>query len=194
MDAVVPWHVDYVLLTGPWAQCAQELLDAREGGVLQIHPAPAAGRSAMTALFEAGLAQRPGWHWQVVAACAGLLHALTAAPGEASLLGHIEEHLANATGDDWTIDAVAARLDLTRRQLDFRFREARGEPIGGWLRRRRVERAAVLLTQGLSVADTAAMLGYANPFHFSRVFKQIVGDSPAAYRDRARASAPLLHV
>lgn len=46
----------------------------------------------------------------------------------------------------------------------------------------RFEAARELLTKGASVADTAIELGFADQSHLTRVFKQRLGITPAAYR------------
>lgn len=55
--------------------------------------------------------------------------------------------------------------------------------------RLRVERAAARLREGrLSIDEIAAAAGFCDRFHFSRVFKQVMGTSPARYR-RSNAAA-----
>lgn len=62
----------------------------------------------------------------------------------------------------------------------YQFGRAAGEPLALWTRRRVAARR--LLSQGLSVAQTAERLDYANPYHFSRVFKAVTGIAPFAVR------------
>ena len=50
----------------------------------------------------------------------------------------------------------------------------------------RVERGAELLREtGLSVSEIAYRVGFANPYHFSRLMRQHLGLSPSAWRKRA---------
>lgn len=54
---------------------------------------------------------------------------------------------------------------------------------GEYLRRRRIERAAILLTTSAeSVAAVAAQAGFADQSHFSKLFRRYRGMSPAEYR------------
>lgn len=53
----------------------------------------------------------------------------------------------------------------------------------------RVAHAASLLTAGASVAEVAAKLGYANPFHFSRQFRQVYGTPPSSLRQALPGAA-----
>ena len=55
----------------------------------------------------------------------------------------------------------------------------------------RIDEAAVLLRHtGLSVKEVADQVGFADPFHFSRAFKQRRGASPRDYRRRVQGLAP----
>ena len=51
----------------------------------------------------------------------------------------------------------------------------------------RIERACVLLDKGgLSVREVSNSVGFDDPFHFSRAFKEIKGVSPKTYMERRR--------
>ena len=70
-----------------------------------------------------------------------------------------------------------------------RFREETGESPAAFVRREKAIIAGRLLESGLSVTETAAHLGFANPYHFSRVFKQIHGVAPREFKRGSRPSA-----
>lgn len=68
-----------------------------------------------------------------------------------------------------------------------RFSRAFGTSPRNYVIRKRIETARHLLWQEpLSVAETAKRVGFANPYYFSRVFKQLTGISPAKYREGRR--------
>ena len=72
------------------------------------------------------------------------------------------------------------------------FRSTFGETPHRYLQRRRVERAMFLLrATGLSVTDVCLEVGFNSLGTFSRTFKEIVGESPAAYRKRGPLSIPV---
>src|SRR5699024_12259730 len=48
----------------------------------------------------------------------------------------------------------------------------------------RLARGAVLLQSGETVGQVATHIGYANPYHFSRRFRQAYGAPPRRFRDR----------
>jgi len=65
------------------------------------------------------------------------------------------------------------------------FRAAFGQTPNRYLQRRRVERAMWLLrSTDKSVTDICMDVGFASLGTFSRVFRDIVGEPPSAYRQR----------
>jgi transcriptional regulator GlxA family with amidase domain len=65
------------------------------------------------------------------------------------------------------------------------FRATFGETPNRYLQRRRVERAMWLLrSTDRSVTDICMDVGFASLGTFSRVFREIVGEPPSAYRRR----------
>jgi len=66
------------------------------------------------------------------------------------------------------------------------FRATFGETPHRYLQRRRVERAMFLLREtGRSVTEVCLSVGFGSLGTFSRTFRDIVGQSPTAYRRRA---------
>ena len=60
------------------------------------------------------------------------------------------------------------------------FQDIYGEPPARWIRKRRSSKAHELLhSSNLSVSDVAYSLGFENPTHFSRIFKQQYGYAPS---------------
>jgi AraC-like DNA-binding protein len=55
-----------------------------------------------------------------------------------------------------------------------------------WRTRLRVQRALVHLTRGLSVTETAAQVGWANPTSFIDAFRAVVGHTPGEYTSRGQ--------
>ena len=66
------------------------------------------------------------------------------------------------------------------------FKTTFGETPHRYLQRRRVERAMFLLGQGgLEVTDICLEVGFTSLGTFSRTFRDIVGESPSAFRRHA---------
>ncbi|MGP8201688.1 MAG: helix-turn-helix transcriptional regulator [Limisphaerales bacterium] len=55
-------------------------------------------------------------------------------------------------------------------------------PIDYFIRLRMEEAGRLLVDANMSVKETAATLGYDDPFYFSRVFKSVHGMAPSDYR------------
>jgi AraC family transcriptional regulator len=65
------------------------------------------------------------------------------------------------------------------------FRRHLGCTPGDYLRRRRLERAAVLLREtARPLSDVALHCGFADQSHFANAFKRHTGVTPGSYRDR----------
>jgi transcriptional regulator GlxA family with amidase domain len=58
-------------------------------------------------------------------------------------------------------------------------------------RRQRITKARVLLGDAhLSIKEIAAQCGFDDPYHFSRVFRQLDGLSPSQFREAKLAGRP----
>jgi len=78
---------------------------------------------------------------------------------------------------------LAASYGLSYERFRKIFRERTGISPGEYRIRRRIDRARVLIAQDrLSNKEVAYQLGYADPFTFSKQFKQVVGVSPELFR------------
>ena len=99
---------------------------------------------------------------------------------------------------------VASRLDDTRTQdlaravglhpawLARAYRAWRGEGLAETARRRRVERAVLLLRGGLeTLADVALASGFCDQSHMNRAFRAVLGRTPLEVRGEAALLRPL---
>jgi AraC family transcriptional regulator len=95
------------------------------------------------------------------------------------LLDYIEQHL----GEDLSLEAMAAEVDLSPLYLVRAFRAAVGQSPHRYVVSRRVEHARRLLSgTAMPIADIALAAGFSSQSHLSNWFRRIVGVSPAAYR------------
>jgi AraC-like DNA-binding protein len=81
-------------------------------------------------------------------------------------------------GLETALDSVPYNRDYFRRA----FRDRIGMTPQKYLELKRMEYAVHRLGLGQSVKETAAELGYSDPYFFSRMFKQYIGASPSSYR------------
>ena len=81
-----------------------------------------------------------------------------------------------------SISSLANAVNLNSRYLSRIFKEARGITIQEYIIKKRINKAKELLSQGLSVSETALFVGYHDPFTFSKIFKKYTGMSPSLYK------------
>ncbi len=67
------------------------------------------------------------------------------------------------------------------------FRDRLGHTPQKFAELKKMERAIHLLSLGKTVQETAAELGFKDPYYFSRIFKRYIGASPSSYRLRSVA-------
>lgn len=81
------------------------------------------------------------------------------------------------------IDEAPYNPDYFRRA----FRDKIGYTPQKFLEFKKMELAMHLLSTGHAVKETAALVGYDDPYFFSRMFKRYMGTSPSSYRLRIRS-------
>ncbi|MBQ2793904.1 MAG: helix-turn-helix domain-containing protein, partial [Clostridia bacterium] len=86
---------------------------------------------------------------------------------------------------DISVAEIAERLGLDRRYLCRIFREKKGITVMDFIIGVRMEAALRLLCDGMSVSRTAELVGYCDPFYFSKSFKKHFGFPPSAARRRS---------
>jgi AraC-like DNA-binding protein len=74
---------------------------------------------------------------------------------------------------------LARELGMAERTLTSHCRDHLGASPLRLFRKRQMEHARYLLAGGMSVAAAAEHLGFANPFHFSAVFRRVHGRPPS---------------
>jgi AraC-like DNA-binding protein len=85
-----------------------------------------------------------------------------------------------------TLTDVSRAASLNRDHFGRLFHQHMGETPMCYLRAMRIQQARYLLEHtALSVGEIAAHVGFADPLHFSRVFRAIAGKSPSAWRARS---------
>jgi AraC-like DNA-binding protein len=132
-------------------------------------------------------------------------HATQAVGRFLALLFYISTHpdASTATAEDDTIRAamgllaaphegrwrsaheVAARVGMAYETFRKRFRRSVGLPPARYQMQKKIERACASLYQGpSSLKQLAADLGFFDEFHFSKAFRQVMGQPPSTYRRR----------
>ncbi len=82
---------------------------------------------------------------------------------------------------------VAAKLDVSRRALELRFRAAIGHTPGKHLLGLKVDHARLLLAStDLPIGEIARLAGFGPPIRMSQSFRRMTGQSPTQYRAQFR--------
>jgi AraC-like DNA-binding protein len=98
---------------------------------------------------------------------------------------YLEEHCAGEN----VLREAARVAGVTPQHLIRLFRQKYRITPGRYLWRTRVERGAGLLAAtGLTVGEIADRCGFRNPFHFSRLLREMQGVSPRQFRQRMAAA------
>jgi AraC-like DNA-binding protein len=85
-----------------------------------------------------------------------------------------------------TLDEIARRVGLEKSSVCRLFRRFLGTSPYQYLLRQKMNRAAeLLLHHGGLVKEVAERVGFADPFHFSRGFKAVHGQSPSQLRAKS---------
>jgi AraC family transcriptional regulator of arabinose operon len=150
--------------------------------------------SATTALFEAVIARMQSRAADADAAnnaavATMIAHAVAARDTDTGMTSpgdSIEVLQATLHADlarSWSVDDMARKAGLGPSQLHRRFHQATGTSPMDWLRHERINAAKRYLVASDERINTVAVrCGFADPYHFSRVFRRIAGVSPSAFR------------
>jgi AraC family transcriptional regulator len=99
---------------------------------------------------------------------------------------YIEEHL----DQQILVANLSELLDLSEAHFSRAFRLACGEPPHSYIVRRRVELAAQLMLAGRQpLSEIALRCGFHDQAHLSKQFRQLTGETPAAWRRLRRRPA-----
>lgn len=96
-------------------------------------------------------------------------------------LRRVQAMLGDRYSETLRLDELADCAGMSRYHLLRTFRAAYGMTPHAWQIDLRIQRARRLLEQGMSFADTALSLGFADQSHFQRAFKQRVAVTPGEY-------------
>ena len=104
---------------------------------------------------------------------------------ENGIVKRIKEHLEIHIGDEIVHDALASKFRIHPGYMSRLFKQTTGETVSGYLFRRRMEKAVMLLqNESCMVSEVAEMIGYPNASYFSYMFKKYTGYTPKEFRQR----------
>lgn len=107
-----------------------------------------------------------------------------ASTADARLDARLRSAIRSSLATDFTIESVAASLDLSERTLQRRLQDS-GTSWRELVAQIRIDVARDMLEHGdATIAEIASAVGFARPASFSRAFTDAVGESPATFRKR----------
>ena len=138
--------------------------------------------------FHACEEERPGYEFKIRAELSAILLLLgrrAPAAGQVQqahlkqILGWIDRHLENPI----TLRDLAGCAGVSPRECQRMFRRyLHCRPMEYLCQRRLLVAAEQLAATGFSVTEIALQCGFSSPSYFSKQFKRLVGQTPAAYR------------
>jgi len=97
----------------------------------------------------------------------------------AGVINHIENNIDN----DFTNESLANIANMATNAFSRLFKEHTGSTVQHFIRKKRVNKACLmLLHSNHSIDEVADRTGFANRYHFTRIFKKVRGHTPAKYR------------
>lgn len=108
---------------------------------------------------------------------------------DSARLRAVQALIAEHCAESLSLDELAREAGMSRYHFVRAFSRAVGMTPHAWQLDRRIERARAWLERGMSLADAALQLGFADQSHFQRAFKQRVAATPGEYRQVAGSSS-----
>lgn len=109
-------------------------------------------------------------------------HLFSDKSGSAQLCVRIKNYIRLNYMRPLTVEGLADDAGLDRRYFSRLFKKTYGVSLKEYLTEVRMSKACELLMSGYSIAECAAMVGYDDPFNFSKMFRKQKGISPSVYR------------
>lgn len=180
-------HNTYLMLEGPMARSLSgKVISERPFVYWPEAPTRLAGHLSRTVMdILGGAATRS---WQIAANLCFLGALLTEGeqdPAHLSLPERVRRMIVNQPGELWNVAALATSLGMSESSFAHSFSRIAGVAPANFVRKVRCQLARQALHEGLSVSDVSDRLGFANPYHFSRVFKKVYGNPPSRYIGRS---------
>lgn len=108
---------------------------------------------------------------------------------ESACLRKVQALISERCAESLSLDMLAREAGMSRYHFVRTFSRVVGMTPHAWQLDQRIERARGLLEQGMSLADAALQLGFADQSHFQRAFKQRVAATPGEYRQVVGSSS-----
>lgn len=109
-------------------------------------------------------------------------HELLLRVPDSELLAPIVEALRADVRETGTLEEWSLELGVSARTITRQFQSETGLGFSRWVAASRIQRAIVLLTDGESIDDVAAAVGFRSASAFGTAFRRVTGTSPGRFR------------
>ena len=171
-DAEDPWHYIWIGFNGSIAKRLRSLRS----------PVVYVDSSIFVGLLENLKNERGDPELILIAGLHLLFSELFAYSGKPDYVSRAESYVNALYMMDISVREIAESLNLDERYLSRIFKQKHGVPLGKYILITRMERAKLLLKDGIPVTSAAAMVGYPDYTGFSKLFKKYAGVSPKDYK------------
>lgn len=155
----------------------------RDARLLEEIRGEAEARSTHAAAVQDGLLAALFWGWIRGLPERGLSREWRALPAADARREEIAELLGRHLAGNPTVAELARALKISPRQFTTQCRKLLGAPPAKLLLDLKLQKAEALLRyQGYRVSEVSEVLGFSNPFHFSRVCRRAWGKPPSALK------------
>ncbi|MFA5293273.1 MAG: helix-turn-helix domain-containing protein [Phycisphaerae bacterium] len=181
------WNPCWFVLWGPLAdKFVLEL--AKNAVALSMEPVPGNIRFDMFEVCRMILQQPAGWVWKWNSHLFSVLnyirYTIISYSHTSSLIAKAREIMDNNKSSPISLTEIADILNVSLSTLSHTFRTETGISPAKVYKQIRIDKAKQLLVNGLSVQETSQQLGFENPFHFSKLFKQLEQIPPSQYQEQ----------
>lgn len=113
-------------------------------------------------------------------------------PFEDAFVKRVEQEVgSNFRNEQFSVEELAQRLNLSRSQLHRKLKQATGQSANQFIREYRLQQAAELLKQeDLTVAEIAFEVGFGSPSYFTTCFSEHFGYPPGEARRKLNEPVP----
>ena len=169
-DSRRPWTYYWIGFSGNEAQKLSDLPDVFRYDATAVRD------------IKEAMASNGGREELACAAVFRLLAYLGSGSGAADYPTKVEHYINLHYMENVTISGIAESLGLNRKYLARIFKESRGISMQECLISKRLHEAKKLLLSGYGASESAYMVGYSDPFGFSKAFKHKYGVPPSAIK------------
>ena len=98
-------------------------------------------------------------------------------------IARVINHIESSISEDFTNESLASIANMATNAFSRLFKDYTGSTLQNYIKKKRINKASLLLLHSnISIDEIAEQTGFANRYHFTRIFSKIRGHSPAKYR------------